>query len=128
MKKIYLLIVIFIISITTFAQITVSNVTGQTPQQLILNELAGEGVTLTNGQFNRSANAITSQKIGTFTNGTGFPDFPISNGIIMTTGNISVAVGPNNSSSKSVAIDDNVAIDSDLQSIASSSLCYYIRI
>ena len=40
----------------------------------------------------------------------------------MTTGNISVAVGPNNSSSKSVAIDDNVAIDSDLQSIASSSL------
>lgn len=122
MKKIFLLIVISIISITTFAQITVSNVTGQTPQQLILNELAGEGVTLTNGQFNRSANAITSQKIGTFTNGTGFPDFPISNGIIMTTGNISVAVGPNNSSSKSVAIDDNVAIDSDLQSIASSSL------
>ena len=59
MKKIFLLIVISIISITTFAQITVSNVTGQTPQQLILNELAGEGVTLTNGQFNRSANAIT---------------------------------------------------------------------
>lgn len=122
MKRIFLFIAIFSISLISFAQISVSNVIGQTPQQLILNNLAGEGVELTNGQFNRSAGPISSQKIGTFTNGNGFQEFPISNGIIMTTGNISVAPGPNSSSSSSAQISDGVAVDSDLADIASGSL------
>lgn len=124
MRKIFLLLLITCLTFLLNGQITVSYPNGQTPQQLIINQLSGAGVQLTNGQFNRSSTALTGQnlKIGTFSNGTSFTDFPFNSGIIMTTGNISVANSPNSSTSSSSSISDGVAIDNNLQALVSYTL------
>ncbi len=79
---------------TVFAQpIAVS--TTQTPQQLVDNVLLGFGVTAFNVTINGNpalANS-TQPNVAYFTNTNA--SFPINNGLILTTGNASGAVGPN---------------------------------
>src|SRR5690606_19886548 len=58
---------------------------------------------------------------GIFTNGFNFPDFPMYRGIIMTTGNISVAPGPNNQVSASSPNNDGTT-DADLQALTTGNL------
>ena len=97
MKHLLHLIFIFAIG-SVFAQpIAVS--TTQTPQQLVDNVLLGFGVTALNVTINGNpALANTAQgNVGYFTNTN--PAFPISNGLLLTTGNASGAVGPNASTS-----------------------------
>lgn len=69
------------------AQLTVDN--SMTPQQLVQNVLLGTGVTVTNIQFTGHATAIGSFN-GQATN-VGIPT-----GVILASGNISDAIGPNN--------------------------------
>ncbi|MCX6291221.1 MAG: choice-of-anchor L domain-containing protein [Bacteroidetes bacterium] len=71
---------------TADAQLTVNN--GMTPQQLVQNVLLGTGVTVSNISFTGAPLAI-----GTF-NGTS-SNIGLANGILMTTGWISLAPGPN---------------------------------
>lgn len=95
----HLLHLIFIFSIgAVFAQ-PISVSTTQTPQQLVDNVLLGFGVTAFNVTINGNpALANTAQtNVGYFTNTN--PLFPINNGLILTTGNASAAVGPNSGSS-----------------------------
>lgn len=101
------------------AQIIVDNTT-QTPNELVQNVLVGTGVTILNVEFNNSiplANAIQAQ-VGYFD--ASATTFPISEGLIMATGNAQVAVGPNNLGSASnntgVAVDPN---DPDMAMIGS---------
>ena len=130
MKK-YLSIILCVILMSTIesnAQIAVQSPAGMTPQQLILSTLVlppiVSGVYISNATFNNSANALptsTASKIGIFTNGFNFPDFPMFRGIIMTTGNITVAPGPNSSGSSSVSNNDGTT-DADLQSLTTNNV------
>ncbi|UKN03524.1 choice-of-anchor L domain-containing protein [Paracrocinitomix mangrovi] len=103
----------------TQAQIVVDNTT-QTPEQLVQSVLVGSGVTVTNVQFNASvplAQSIQSQ-VGYFdASGT---TFPITEGLILATGNAQGSIGPNSSGSYSdntgVAPDPN---DADMAMIGS---------
>ncbi|HQQ21309.1 MAG TPA: choice-of-anchor L domain-containing protein, partial [Bacteroidales bacterium] len=95
-------------TLTLSSQITVQSPNGWTPLQLLENMLvqppAISGVYIDNAKFCNSTAALpnsTTSRIGRFLNGSSFTDFPLTSGIIMTTGNISVAPGPNNNTSAS---------------------------
>ena len=84
------------------AQISVTPCHGKTPQEVIDQVIIGNGVTITNVQFNGKKKSISKNKttqLGTFTNNEkGFPGF-FSSGIILCTGNCKIAEGPNNTGS-----------------------------
>lgn len=125
MKRALCLIEIMVLTLGVFfsaygQNITVTSSVGQNPNTLINNVLAGEGVELSNGKFNNSTGNITYPQIGTFNRGTNTV-FPFQSGIVMTTGNVSVAPGPNSGGSVSNPVS-NYYTDSQLSSIASSSV------
>lgn len=77
--------------------ITVADAIGQSPETFVRNHLmGGNGVHVFNVKYNNSPLPITSPTIGTFDHN-GFVGIKMDSGIIMTTGNIDVAPGPNNS-------------------------------
>ena len=104
------------------AQITVTNT--QAPNNLVQNVLLGNGVTATNITYNSSAaSAQTIQGNVTFFNANG-SSFPISSGVLLTTGNGIAAIGPNSSGSftnNSPATPD-VTSDADLNAIANAGV------
>jgi gliding motility-associated-like protein len=110
---------IFLLSGTfSNAQIIVQN-NVQTPTDLVTNVLAGTGVTISNVTFNTSvplANAVQTQ-VGYF-DATG-TTFPIIEGLVMGTGDVQLAIGPNDSpgstDNNGVATDPN---DPDLALIS----------
>ena len=82
---------------------------------------AGEGVKLHNCKFNWSAGSINGSNVGLFTNTN--PNFPFSSGILLTTGNISYAIGPNDSGgSENTTNVDTASYDPDLAAIATDDL------
>ena len=97
---------------TVFAQpIAVS--TTQTPQQLVDNVLLGFGVTAFNVTINGNpalANS-TQPNVAYFTNTNA--SFPINNGLILTTGNASGAVGPNANSGATFNMPATPSVSSD---------------
>lgn len=100
--------------------IIVTSAQNQNPNTLINDHLAGEGVILSEGKFNNNATTITSPQIGTF-NRNGFTNLPFQSGLIMTTGNVNVAPGPNSEAGKSSPVA-NAYSDPQLNSLATSSL------
>lgn len=101
-SRILWVVTMLLVCITGRAQnVTVSSSVGQNPQTLIDQHLAGEGVKLTNGKFNNSTANISSAQIGTFSLPATANTFPFHSGLVMTTGNVSVAAGPNSASSES---------------------------
>lgn len=94
--------------LTAFANaqnITVSHPTpGTTPATFLNTYLMGGGVYIFNAKFNNSQSPITAQNVGTF-NANGFGGLSMNSGVIMTTGDISVAPGPNTATGSSIAID-----------------------
>jgi gliding motility-associated-like protein len=117
-KKIHNLFFGFVFSISLFtspsakAQLTTS--TALTPTQLVQNVLLGGGVTATNIIYNGDPSAI-----GSF-NGTA-SNIGLPAGVIMASGDVSNAVGPNNIGSQSTDFGTSSS-DPDLTSIASGSL------
>jgi hypothetical protein len=114
MKKCILLIFNILLFFAISAQnanLTVSSLEGTHVDTLLIQHLAGEGVILLNGMFNNQTGNVTYQQIGTFNaNNSGFP---FDSGLVITTGNVSVAAGPNNSASASSSIG-NYYTESDL--------------
>ncbi|MDR2868391.1 MAG: choice-of-anchor L domain-containing protein [Bacteroidales bacterium] len=88
-------------SITVFSQISVQTHPTWTAQQLVDAKLAGPGVEIINAKFNNlpAATLLSYNCIGSFSSPTSTL-MPYSSGIIMTTGNIENALGPNNSDYK----------------------------
>ena len=92
---------------------------GLLPDTFLNRYFAGEGVKLHNCKFNWSSSAINGSQVGTFANTNS--QFPFSSGVILTTGNISVAQGPNSSGSESNSSGVNLAtVDPDLQPLVAS--------
>lgn len=123
MLKIKSSLVILSFLITTFSigQITVTNT--QTPEELVNDVLVGAGVIISNVEFNHSvplAGAVQAQ--AGFFDATG-TDFPISSGVILATGNVRLAAGPNDSGgatdNEGVAVDPN---DIDLDAIGTATI------
>lgn len=95
------------------AQIVTTSAEGVVPQTLLQESLVGKGIILKNGKFNRSRNAIQTAQIGTFTLANGSADFPFKRGLIMTTGEVLVADGPNTSTSRMRPIPPEKMADPD---------------
>jgi len=104
----------------TAQNITVTAATGQNIGTFVATNLLGEGVYVSNVKFNNAPGNITKAQIGTF-NANGFPHLMMSNGVVMTTGNVSVAAGPNSSGSSSSAISGYYS-DPQMSSVASGSV------
>lgn len=122
MKHLLRLLIIFGFG-SLFAQpIAVS--TTQTPQQLVENVLLGFGVTAFNVTINGNpALANSSQpNVAYFTNANA--SFPINNGLILTTGNASGAVGPNTESgaTSNMPPTPSVSTDPHLNDIANAGV------
>ena len=100
--------------------ITVSSAAGQNIGTFVQNNLIGDGVYVFNVKFNNVQGNVTHPQIGTF-NSNGYVQLFMDEGVVMTTGNLSVAPGPNNSGSSSQSVSGYYS-DSQLSSIASSSI------
>ena len=81
--------------------ISVTSAQGQNVGTFVNAQLVGSGVYVWNVKFNNSTSStFGSSQIGTFRSN-GYPKLQMDSGVVMTTGNISVAVGPNNTGSAS---------------------------
>lgn len=121
MKRILLFLSLFAISFTTQAQLTINST--QTPTQLVQNVLLGSGVTVSNIKFNGSAvdaNALRDQ-VGHFMNGS-LTNIGIDDGVILSTGKTSVAIGPNNSSGSSSVTSNPSTGDPDLDLLTTNTV------
>lgn len=72
---------------------------GWTIDSLVQNVLVGEGVEVTNVRFNGSSGAVSCNAIGKFQTGNNPTNIGIASGIIMSSGQVTTAVGPNNTGS-----------------------------
>jgi gliding motility-associated-like protein len=98
---------------TSKAQLTTS--TAMTPTQLVQNVLLGSGIVATNITFNGTADAR-----GTF-NGSA-SNIGLASGLILATGDIGVAIGPNNQGSLSNGGSGNISNDVELNGISTNTL------
>ena len=123
---------VFIISLlllleTVSAQVTVQSSNGSSAEDLVRSVLVGEGVVVSNVMFNYSAavlNTTTGAQLGTFTNNlTGFPGLTFSSGLILATGDVSIAVGPNDDTGASEAVTNFVDC-SELESLVNYLTLY----
>ena len=114
MKRLVVLILLFVIGIVTKAQLTVS--TGVlTPTQYVQNVLIGGGVTVTNVTFTGQSN-----QIGEFDATNTSPYIGINSGIIMASGDVNVAVGPNNQTGATLGGGNLGVNDPDLDVLAAT--------
>lgn len=127
MKKCILLVFsMFMLVVFAVAQnnnLTVTPLTGSV-NAILQQHLTGEGVLMSgcpdptgslglqSGKFNNQTTVNHSQ-IGIF-NRNGFTTFPFVSGLVLTTGNVSVAAGPNDSGGKSIPVT-NPYYENDLQ-------------
>ena len=121
MKKLLLSISLFFVTLVN-AQLIVDNTT-QTPAQLVQNVLLGSGISVSNVTFNGSASnaAMVRDQVGHFLNGSA-TNIGLNNGIILSTGKATVAIGPNDTSGKTSPSIYPMTGDADLGAIASASI------
>lgn len=109
MRKVFYTLTALFVFLTLFvsgvqAQLSVTPGTNLTAgwniDSLVQNVLVGTGVEVTNVRFNGST-AVNCSAIGTFSTGQNGTNLGLSSGIIIATGDVGMAVGPNNSGSQS---------------------------
>ena len=88
---------------------------------LVRNILLDDGVTVSNARFNGSSGVINCNNIGIFDTGSTQTNIGMRSGLILASGGVSVAVGPNNLEEARVVTSCGNYFDSDLASIASGS-------
>jgi hypothetical protein len=121
-KKYLILFFLFCANLILRAQ-NIAVTSTQTPQQLVNSVLLGSGVTASNITINGVAGMANTPfgNIGYFTNANGA--FPMTSGIILTTGDAIGAVGPNSSiNSTNPGTSQSVSFDPDLNAIANGSI------
>ncbi|MBS1583819.1 MAG: choice-of-anchor L domain-containing protein [Bacteroidetes bacterium] len=106
-------IVLGLLSIPGLAQAQIVLDNTQTPEQLVQNVLLGGGVQVSNITFNGAPANVLTEQMGAF-NGTNC-NVGITSGIILATGNMNVAVGPNDEPAYSNGGGDYDADDADLE-------------
>ncbi|MBE2247789.1 MAG: choice-of-anchor L domain-containing protein [Candidatus Competibacteraceae bacterium] len=117
MKKSLLFFSCLACTTLSFSQLQVNNT--QTPNDLVQNILAGQGVQISNVLFNGAPGNTINPQIGSFNGATSNIGLP--SGIIMCTGDIGVAVGPNNQDGATVGGGFFGASDPDLDILAGNN-------
>lgn len=84
--------------------ITVASARGQNPGEFVKRTLLGRGVAVYNVKFNGQADSINTDQVGTFVSNA-FSGFGMDSGIVMTTGRVDVAPGPNDTRSKCAPVE-----------------------
>ena len=109
---------------TLHAQLIVtaaSELNGWTADSLVRNILLDNGVTISNAKFNNSAGIIDCNLIGKFETGSTPTNIGMESGLILASGGVSVAVGPNDTVEMYVPTTCDTYFDDDLASIASGT-------
>jgi gliding motility-associated-like protein len=118
MRKTLLLCLVFFISLGLKAQLTVSKT--MTPEELVQNILAGNGVQVSNVVFNGiPANSIDSMCGSFISNGT---NLGLSAGVIIGSGDVDIAAGPNDLGGQTGDTAEIFVTDPDLDLIATNNL------
>ena len=89
-----------------------------TPEWLVRNVLLESGVTVSNVRFNGLPDIIDCNSIGYFDTGNNPTNLGIEAGLILATGGVSVAVGPNDRDDKIVRTTCGEYIDETLEAIS----------
>lgn len=100
--------------------ISVTSANGQNIATFIHNNLVGNGVYVWNEKFQNATGNVGKPQIGTF-NSNGYQLLQMDEGVIMTTGNVDVAPGPNQSSSQTNAVSSYYT-DNTISSYATNTL------
>jgi gliding motility-associated-like protein len=87
-----LVLFVFLLSFNLSAQLVIDN-SSLTVEQLVNDVLLGPGVDATNITYNGMPGNLVSVQTGTFNSENS--NIPISTGVILATGNVNVAIGPN---------------------------------
>lgn len=98
--------------------ITVQDAIGQSPEAFVQNHLLGGGVYIFNARYNNASSNIATASIGTFQSN-GFTGLSMQGGVLMTTGNIAAAVGPNTVGDMAVPID-GYYVDPEMGTVATN--------
>ncbi len=114
MQKITAILLFTLSVLTAGAQLIVN--TGNTPAWYVQNVLLGGGVTVSNITFT----AGNPNQIGEFNSAAA--NVGIAQGLILSTGDVNVAIGPNNSGSSTVGSTGMSGTDPDLLAIAGASI------
>ena len=126
MKKNLLSVILLCIATTAFSQLQITQGTsfpsGWTADSLVRNVLLGSGVEVFNVQFNGSSGVINCSAIGSFNTGANATNLGIEEGIIIGSGAVSFAAGPNNSGGGSASSGCSIYTDPTLTAIASGTL------
>ncbi len=100
------------------AQLTVDNT--MNPLELVQNMLLGPGITASNVLFNSASGTIVSEQAGSFNNGTS--SLGCDQGVILASGSIAVANGPNTTGSFTLGGGNFGASDPDLEILSGYSM------
>ena len=112
MKK-YISVIALFILMSTQAQLIVNNNTF-TPIQLVQNSLVGPGVTPYNIMFNGVPGTLVRDQIAKFTTNFNPTNLGLSSGLLLSTGNAQIAIGPNNVPNRSLVTSTPTQGDVDL--------------
>lgn len=120
MKKL-LLSAILALPACAFAQAITTSGTQYTPQQLVTDILLdGAGPTVTNITSSTGSNFGSVNGLGYFTNGGG--NFPFGSGVILSTGDISLAPGPNATTQSAGAWPGDSDVTAVMQQVATGTI------
>lgn len=104
-KAILFLTVLSTVAAVEAQNINVSSAVGQNIGNLIATNLLGDGVYVYNARFNGNSGSVDSRhpQIGVFQSN-GYMGLDMTTGLVLTTGAVTVAAGPNNGFGKSLPI------------------------
>ena len=94
---------------------------GVTPESLVASMFLGGGVEVSNVMFNGSA-SVDCNSIGSFTNNDAVTHIGMESGIILATGDVVEAMGPNNAASASSQSDCSVYANAAMSALAGTSV------
>ena len=110
-----------------WSQVSVTSSAGRTAEDVVRSMLVGDGVSVSNVKFNNYTtvlDATTGGQLGFFTNNTAtFPTLGFSSGLIIATGDIQNALGPNDDSGSEISISNSMTCP-ELQALVSDELYY----
>jgi gliding motility-associated-like protein len=113
-----LIFILIVIAFPSFAQLTVTN--NLTVEQYVQNVLLGNGVTVSNIEFNGIPANLVNASVGAFNDPAS--NLGLTSGLIMGSGNVQMASQPNNAGGSSLGGTGAMGVDTDLQSITSNPI------
>lgn len=107
MKRYTLITILMAIGVCPIAaqNIIVTSAEGQNVENFVRSNFLGDGVHVFNVKFNNTPGSIAKPQIGTFQSN-GFTGAQMNEGIVLTTGHVSVAEGPNDNGHAAQAVSN----------------------